>query len=552
MAHTSVLIVGAGPTGLVLAAQLHRLGVDARVVDKHAAPLELTKAAALHARTLEYLRDLGVVERVLDEGAPVELLVLRTGDRDRVTVDFRTLTGTAYPQMIDIAQYRTEQILIDHLAAAGRPPERNTEVADLRQSPAGVSATLRTSDGEETVTADWVVGCDGVHSTVRTAMGLDFVGGTYADPWVLCDARVDWPLPRAEMTFSGDRDGIFGVFPLPGQSRYRLAYTQTRNAEGALVEPDLADAQAAMTRTGVRGAITDVDQFWTFDLSHEQASAFRRGRAFLVGDAGHVHTPFGGQGLNLGVGDAMNLGWKLAAVITGRAPVALLDSYEAERFAVAEQVVRLTHLGAQAMLLRDDPRHYLRDAAMGVLQAVPALRELGARRLSQLSHSYRGTPAVRGRRFGLAAGDRLPDAAIADGITNTTVRLHDQVSSTRHTLLLTGPGSTTALTELANTLMNAVRQRHGDILDVLIVSTAWDAADTAGGDGPTVLLDRYRDAGRLHHRRTTAHLVRPDRHLGYVGAPDAGSVLGYLAMVATARPSQDNVAVSGPALVGQR
>ncbi|MFD0775948.1 FAD-dependent monooxygenase, partial [Streptomonospora algeriensis] len=372
MAHTRVLVVGAGPTGLALALRLARLGVRPRIIDKHAGVQELTKSAALHARTLEHLRDLGAAHDILEQGQQVDILRLRTGHRDRIAVDFRALAGTAFPFMIDIPQSRTEHILLDRLAAAGVAVERETACTGIEHSAEEVRATVSTPEGATSViTADWLVGCDGAHSTVRGLVGAEFPGGTYADDWVLCDAEADWPLPRNEMTFSGDTDGIYGVFPLPGQRRYRLAYTRNHRSDGTPVEPDLADAQRALARTGIEGTVESVGPFWTFNLAHRQADRYRHGRVLLAGDAAHVHTPFGGQGLNLGVGDAMNLGWKLAAVATGSAPEDLLDTYEAERHPVAAEVIAFTDLGARAMLLRGDPRRHLRDT---VLPAMHALR----------------------------------------------------------------------------------------------------------------------------------------------------------------------------------
>ncbi|MBL0885181.1 FAD-dependent monooxygenase [Myceligenerans indicum] len=530
MPHTQVLIVGAGPTGLVLAIQLRRHGIACRIIDKHAGVLELTKSAALHARTLEHFRDLGVASPVLAEGQRVDVLTLRTGYRDRIAVDFRDLADTAYPHMVDIPQARTEHLLIDRLAETGVHVERDTACTALEQTADGVVASVTTPDGAtESIAADWVVGCDGARSTVRSLIGKDFVGAAYADDWVLGDAVVDWPLPRNEMTFSGDKDGIYGVFPLPGERRYRLAYTQRRDGDGALIEPDLADAQHALARTGIRGTIRSVDQFWTFNLAHRQAVGYRRGRVFLAGDAGHVHTPFGGQGLNLGVGDAVNLGWKLAAVIAGTAPESLLDSYEAERHRVAERVVAFTHLGAQAMLLRQDPRRHVRDAVMKVLRATPPLRRTMARRLSQLAHSYRGTLAVRGRVRHLRAGDRLPDPELFDGVTNRAVRLHDTLPSDRHTLLLAGDDRA-GLQRPARELAALTERHRPGAVAVRLLTTSWDVASTTAPSGLPVLLDRERIAAPLYGRGITAYLIRPDRHIGYAGPPDPARIQDCLAL----------------------
>lgn len=550
MERTEVLIVGAGPTGLTLAAELQRRGTAFRIVDRHPGVLEATKAAALHARALEYLRDIGVAHRIVAEGQRVDILGLRTGYRDRVTVDFRGMGDTAYPHMVDIPQARTEHILLDHLAAAGVEVERGWTATALDTVADAVTVTVVPSgaaDGpSRTIEASWVVGCDGARSTVRGLLGVEFEGADYDDDWVLCDAVLDWPLPRNEMTFSGDGKGIYGVFPLPGERRYRLAYTQSRDGAGHPVEPDLADAQAAMARTGIAGTVESVEQFWTFNLAHRRATAVRRGRVFLAGDAGHVHTPFGGQGLNLGVGDAVNLGWKLAEVCAGRAPTVLLDSYATERHHVAGQVVTFTHLGAEAMLLRDDPRHRLRDAVFALIESTPPARALMARRLSQLAHSYRGTPAVTGRGGGLRGGDRLPDLAIFDGVGNRTVRLHDLLSATGYTLLVTG-GEVRDVTALAARL----QERWQLDLQLQVVTTDWRVADRLAGtaavrpgSNSAVVLDRGRQAAVLYGRRPLAFLIRPDRHVGYAGPVDLPRIERHLATVSSLAPE--------PAPVGAR
>ncbi|MFV2196989.1 FAD-dependent monooxygenase [Nocardiopsis sp. LOL_012] len=491
---TDVLIVGAGPTGLALATRLTDLGARVRIIEKHESVLELTKSAALHARTLEHLRDLGTADAVLAEGQPVEILTLRTGYRDRVSVDFRTLADTAYPLMIDIPQARTEHLLIDGLAERGVEVERGTECTGIEQDADGVRATVSVRGTEHTVEARWAVGCDGSRSTVRDLLGIGMAGEPYADDWVLCDAEVDWPLPRNEMAFSGDTEGIFGVFPLPGERRFRLAYTAT----GA--EPSIEDAQRCMARTGIDGRIRSVEEFWTFSLAHKQAVRYGGGRVLLAGDAAHVHTPFGGQGLNLGIGDAMNLAWRLALAARGADP-ALIDGYETERHPVAAQVIAFTHRGAQAMLMRGDPRRHVRDALLTAAGSSDRARRGLARRFSQLDHRYRRVAGNTGRGGGLVGGDRLPDTAFFDGVAERTRHLHDLLPSDRHTLLLTDPAQAEGLSVPAP---HAVR----------LITPDWAQA-RADRDTVTA-LDRAESLSRLYG---SAYLVRPDRHVARIGSP---------------------------------
>lgn len=284
-----------------------------------------------------------------------------------------------------------------------------------------------------------------------------------------------------------------------------------------------------MARTGIDGTIRSAGQFSTFSLAHRQAPHYRAGRVFLAGDAGHVHTPFGSQGLNLGVGDAVNLGWKLAEVCAGRAPAALLDTYEAERHQVARQVVTMTHLGAEAMLLRADPRRHLRDAVFGLLRRTPPARALAARRLSQLAHSYRGSGgAVTG-----TAGDRFPDLTLFDGNAGEPVSLHRLVSSERHTLIVTGDRAEPTVRVAEAMSVRAGREWTAQP-DTLVLAPDWRAANEHG-EGVRIILDRERQARPLYRGGTHACLVRPDRHIGYDGPADAGPIASYLRLVSLAR-----------------
>ena len=529
--RTTVLVAGAGPTGLMLAHRLVRHGVDVTVIDKHAAPLEWTKAAALHARTLEIFADAGVIDRVLAEGQQVDHLTLRTKDADRLSVDFSVLGETAYPYMVDLEQNRSEHVLIDALAERGTHVLREHELTGFTDDGRLVHATVRGPDGQEQHwQADYLVGADGQSSVVREMTDLGFEGAAYADPWVLCDAQLDWPLPRNEMTFSADPEGIYGVFPLP-EGRFRVAYTQNLAADGTPVDPDIADVQAAMARTGLAGTVRSIGQISTFSLAHREAPRWRAGRVFLAGDAAHVHTPFGGQGMNLGLADATNLAWKLALVATGAAPATLLDSYEEERRAIGHQVVTFTHLGAGAMLLRASRLTYLRDAAMTAMQAARPARTLMAGRLSQLSHSYRGTTAVGGRAGGLRGGDRLPDPQVYDATTGTYRRVHEMVDPMRMTLVLTA--TTEAGLHQAARTAHDIGARWGDRVAVRVLTTRHDAADHLD-ENTEVIIDRAGHAG-LYGQRARAILVRPDTHLAFTGAlpTGAGALEEHLRLYAT-------------------
>jgi len=511
-----VLIVGAGPSGMTFALQLARYHIPFRILDKHAAPLKLSKAAAIHARTLEIFADLGLIETFLSEGQQVDILALRTRYTDRLRLDFSSLKHTPYPFMLDLSQDRTEYILMKKLEDLGISIERGVHLVDMHQEEEIVEVRLRHEDGrEETVTTSWLIGADGAKSTVRSLAGIEFLGEAYADDWVLCDAKIRWPLPRNEMTFSGDHTGIFGVFPLPGENSYRMAYTQTRDEAGHLVEPSKEDAQQSLHRTGIDGEVLDAEQFWTFNLAHRQVTQSRQGRVFLIGDAAHIHTPFGGQGMNLGIADAYNLGWKLAYVIHGDAHDALLDTYQRERSDVIKGVIRTTHIGVTSMLVKEERQATVRDLLMQAVGASSVLPKMLTFSFSQLAHNYRHSPIVRGRALRLQAGDRAPDQRFFDGMTQSYTHLFDLTQGTRHTLLLFIGDNKRHRSSLLQ-LLHESRNSSPDILDVHVIGTSYEKPSWLP-DEVHFWSDRCRDLSLYHQFSIpTAYLVRPDKYIGYI------------------------------------
>ena len=473
---STILVVGCGPTGLTVAAVLKSYGIDVTLIDKYPGVLKATKAAAIHARTIEVLEIIGCADRIVEEGQKVEYLNLRTHYEDRLIVKFADLPDTKYPFMIDLPQYRTEEILIDRARELGVELRRSVELKDLVLHDHSVTVTLQAKDDDgktdkgapETRDFDYVIGCDGVHSIVRSKIGQDFAGESYADPWCLTDARMEWPIPRNEMTFSSDATGICGMFPLPEEGHFRVVYTQWFDDDGKPIPPDRENMIRAIARTGEKPPVVhEIGKFWTFNLDHRQVDHYRRGRVFLVGDAAHVHTPFGGQGMNLGICDAQNLAWKLAAVVNGLAGESLLGSYHDERHPIAKDVIKLTHLGASAMLVRKGATAALRDWSFSLLNLPDAFRDRMAERLSQLAHTYR-SPHLLGEKVG--AGDRLPNVLFYDGYASRKHRLHDRIKPGVLNLILAVAGLHQANVDVAVAAMEEVKRRSPVPLRVSVYS----------------------------------------------------------------------------------
>jgi 2-polyprenyl-6-methoxyphenol hydroxylase-like FAD-dependent oxidoreductase len=442
-ADVDVLVVGAGPTGLALAAQVHRHGASVRVVDRNREQVHESRALAVQARTLEVLRGTGVTDRLVARGRQsVQLVLHGSGANARVPLFDAGVGDTQYPYILFVSQAETEAALADHLTAEGVAVERGVELVDLER-PVGETVAARLAGPDATAAscrARYVVGCDGAHSTVRRLVGIPFRGKAYEQAFVLADLEVDGPVePAAVHTWFGRR-GLLFLFPLGSPATWRLIATRGSPGEER-PDPVSLPALQGLVDEVTGGQLRLRAPVWLddFRLACRQAAAYRDAAVFLAGDAAHVHSPAGGQGMNTGVQDAWNLGWKLALVARGSAPPELLGSYEAERIPVGRAVLRLTD---RLFTLATDRRvtavrtHVLPRLAPLVMR-LPG-RSRAFRRVAQLSLAYRRSPAVADgvRRGGLLAGDRLPDAPVRVG--GRAVRLHGLVAAPGFHVLVTG------------------------------------------------------------------------------------------------------------------
>ena len=411
---TDVLIVGAGPTGLVLALWLMRLGVRVRIIDKTVEPGTTSRALAVQARTLELYNQVGLADAVIARGRKMIAVNLWVAGKKAARALFGDMGAglSPFPYALIFPQDEHERLLIDRLEEVGVQVERQTELLSFEDAGDRVLGRLKRAGGTpETCEAAYIAGCDGAHSRVREALQIGFPGGVYNHLFYVADVEASGATVNGELHVALDRTDFLAVFPLKGEGRARLVGT---------VREESAQQQDNLSWNDVSKRVIEwigidvkrVNWFSTYRVHHRVAAHFRKGRAFLLGDAAHIHSPVGGQGMNTGIGDAVNLAWKLAAVVRGRADASLLDSYELERIAFARRLVAttdqaftgVTSSGAMARLIR----LHIVPLVMPFFFAFKTVRRYMFRTVSQTTVNYRGSSLSEGRAGAVQGGDRLP------------------------------------------------------------------------------------------------------------------------------------------------
>jgi 2-polyprenyl-6-methoxyphenol hydroxylase-like FAD-dependent oxidoreductase len=474
--NCDVVVAGAGPTGLALACGLRAAGVDVRVFDKAAGPATTSRALGLQPRGVEVLDRLGALGDLPDRGLPIGSVTINVDGRELATFPVGQPTSLGGPRGLLMSQADIEGALRDRLRALGGEVQWGRGVSQLTPGPDGV--TVRLDDGSE-VDAAWLVGADGAHSVVRKAMGVGFPGLPIVERFLLADVHADIDRPRTGAVSWLRGEMALAAFPLPGDDLWRvMAPAPTEFGDDPAPE---AIVEYLGSRLAAESAGTIRSTVWvsTFRIHRRLADTYRRGRVLLAGDAAHIHSPLGGQGMNTGIGDAENLAWKLALVVTGRADHRLLDTYEAERRPIAKGVLETTSGVTELVVGQGRAARLLRDRVAVPLMNRRWVQDLITERASQLRVSYRHGPlGARLSRFlpGVRAGDRVADRACTR-VDGTAVRLYDVLGPK---WALVGP----------EPLADAARERLGDV----------------------VALRGVRGA----------MLVRPDGHLAWRGTDAAG------------------------------
>ncbi|KTD42503.1 FAD-dependent monooxygenase [Legionella quateirensis] len=513
--NIDVLIIGAGPVGLFCANELTRHGLTCRIIDKKSSLSVRSKALGLHIRTLDVLEDCGLLDEVMKQGLPIEGVVFKSNGTILVSTSFAGIEANRH-YLIDLPQNQTETIFYQSLEQKGVNVEWDTELTHVIQSPTEITATINKPDNKiELLNATWLIACDGAHSTVRKQVNAEFKGSEYKQAWWLADLLIDWDILDTHMTVYISDRGPLACFPM-GNKRYRLVLTAPQKGT---TEPTLHDVTREFNLRASDPAILS-NPVWIsqFNIHHRQIQEYRYDRIFFAGDAAHIHSPMGGQGLNTGIQDIYNLIWKLALVDKGKAKPDLLNSYHEERFPVGQEVINTTDKMTKLMLITNPVLVALRNLFIRLISSITPIMNYMAKNIAELAISYAKSPIVHqsGSAKHLAAGDYLPAFQLIHNETQQATSSTVITQGVMHHVFLFEGLKNKKLTELRHMAKTLV-QKYPNSLKVHWVSST---KSVQPDDSITLWIDEQQ---RVHQhfglKKPSLILVRPDKYIGLIQQP---------------------------------
>lgn len=512
---TDVLVVGAGPTGLSLACQFIRHGVDFVVVEKNGGVTPYSKAIGVQARTLEIYEQLGIAREAVEQGAPAGRVRLLSGGEVRGEFDLSDIGEgmSPYPFVLMLEQSKNERLLYGYLQSHGRDVLWDTPLESFTQNESGITARVKTAGGEpRTVEAKYLVGCDGAKSPVRHALGLAFEGSTFERTFYVADAQVDWQFGHDALTASLSKETFVVFFPLKGEKRYRIVGVfpeEFAKDEGDVLYEEIEERIKQESELALD--IHDVEWFSTYKVHARHVSSFVKGRCFLAGDAAHIHSPAGAQGMNTGIQDAYNLAWKLACVMKGSAGERLLGTYNEERLENAKNLLRSTDRMFQFVAGPEWFLSFLRTnvlpAIAGFLFSLDAVKRYAFPLVSQTGINYRHSTLSRhdgDGDFKVKAGDRMPYFLVGGQ------SVYDMLRAPKfHLLHFTDEKVSAQASEASETEAESL---NDGLVDFHTLPLNPHASEAFGADRPFTVL------------------LRPDNYIGHVSDKPAstGELKAYL------------------------
>lgn len=497
--NTDVLVVGAGPTGLALACQLIRYGVDFEIIDQKETTTPHSKAIGVQARTLEIYEQIDLAQRLVAQGAITERVRLLEGGEARAQVELSSLGQgrSPYPFLLIVEQGKHEHLIYEFIKAHGRDVLWQTTLADFSQDEAGVTGTVVDASGEkQRVECKYLVACDGAKSAVRVSLGMTFEGSTFERMFYVADVQIDWEFPHDMLTACLAKDRSTAFFPMPGKDRYRIVGVFPEDSdkrEGEILYEEIE--QQILEDSQLELDIYKVNWFSTYKVHSRRVNRFSAGRCFLAGDSAHIHTPVGAQGMNTGIQDGYNLAWKLALVLRGDADAKILSTYNEERGEVAKRLLETTDrlfdlLMSPARLLAFVRTHIFPHIANFVV-GLDAVNQFIFPLISQIGINYRNRSLSidKGEDFEVKAGDRMP-FFLVDGKS-----IYDWLHRPAFHLLTFSDGQSDY-----RAFRNEIDREYAGLVDNQVLPLQPRAAEVFGANKPFNVL------------------LRPDNYIGFISA----------------------------------
>lgn len=511
--NADVLIVGAGPTGLMMAAECTRYGLSCRIIDRGISYGDQSRAVVIQARTLEIFFQVGIAEPFLRQGIPLKAITSFNNRHPLFHLSLESLESP-YPFALSLEQAKTEKILRAHVTSLGIPIEDGIEFLGFKETPKGIEATVleKASGKEKMIYASYLIGCDGAHSSIRKQLGFPLQGRTFPHIFSLADVQVSWNFPHDEVSSFPEPHGVLAAIPLPEKDRYRLIFQLNRcdGTAGPLKDPTLEEIQELLsTYVGKEARVSDPRWMANFNINTRMSPSFHKGRIFLAGDAAHIHSPVGGQGMNTGIQDAFNLAWKLALVHKKQAPISLLDTYNSERHDLGKKLLKATERASIMATLKNLFLVRLRNFILILASRVPTLQSFMRSAISQISIHYPKSQIATDPSWfweGPKSGSRAPNTPLMIRGNSSDLYSLSKGSKTFQLLLFSGPEHadlTVLAKEFSSPLITPVLITYG-----------------ARAQAPSSDLQICADpSGRAHHQygahSSCIYVIRPDGYIAY-------------------------------------